>query len=108
MRLLRIIGTFLGIVADFLYAPVIRYYMREVAIRTPHFPGQRWWLPLLGEVVITGVTDYHVNYKVTAEEDGETYVCSRRDFGIHAKLQEDIEPNDNVINLSLIHNKERE
>lgn len=107
-RIMSFIGLFLNAIADFLYAPIIRYHMREVALKFPYLPGQVWLLPMLGEVKITMVTDDHITYKVIAEGEETTYFCKRREFAMYAKdLREFEEEKANkVIEFNLVHKKE--
>ena len=69
---------------DFLYSPLVRAYLREVAIRTPVLPGQIWNLPGIGEVKVTGVTDFHVSYRIEGDSFSDDYMCPRKDFVIHS------------------------
>jgi len=91
-------------VADFLYAPIMRYHMREVALKFPYFPGQVWFLPHLGEVKIVGVTDDHINYTVLDSADETNYFCKRRDFAVFAHDPNELKKN--VVSFNLIKNKE--
>lgn len=89
-RLLDVITTICHLVADFLYAPILRSHLREVALKQPYFPGQIWRLPNLGRVRIKGVTDFHVNYSLMEDEfDDEVYTVSRKDFLVFSRSLED-------------------
>ena len=49
-------------VFDVIVSPFIRSYLRQVALRTPIFPGQVWTLPMVGEVLIVGATEDTISY----------------------------------------------
>jgi len=67
--------------ADFLYAPLIRAHLREIAMKAPYFPGQIWYLPRLGRVRIKGTTEFHINYSLMDDESNDdVYTVSRKDF----------------------------
>ena len=86
--------------ADFLYAPLIRAHLREIAMKAPYFPGQIWYLPRLGRVRIKGVTDFHVNYSLMDDESNDdVYTVSRKDFLSFSRDAEDSnnEPKGTVI-----------
>ena len=110
-RLISVIEVILHLVADFLYAPILRAHLREVAMKIPFLPGQMWVLPRLGKVRIVGVTDYNVNYKlVDLEDDENTYTVSRKDFGLNCRgLEEssnDSQPSGKIIPLNFPRNNQ--
>ena len=104
MRIFSFVGLVLNALADFLYTPIVRVYLREAAMKFPHLPGQCWFLPMLGEVRITGVTDYHITYVVLSDEEERSYVCKRTDFARLAEIPQ--ETRDNVVEFNIIHGKE--
>jgi|688.fasta_scaffold331245_2 hypothetical protein len=78
-KLILVINTIASMIADFLYAPIIRAHLRNVSLKVPLFPGQFWFLPHLGQVKIMSVSDTHVSYQAI-DTDDDVYHCSRRDF----------------------------
>lgn len=104
MRIFAFFSLILSMLADFLYAPIVRAYMRETAMKFPHLPGQLWQLPMIGEVRITGVTDYHITYKITTDEEETSYSCKRTDFARLATSGQ--ESKDNVIKFNVHRGKE--
>jgi len=87
-KLIFVIRAIAGMIADFLYAPLIRAHLREIALKAPLFPGQVWFLPMLGRVRILTVSDTIVGYRAI-DADDELYHCSRRDFVILGKTELD-------------------
>jgi hypothetical protein len=83
MKLLRVVSKLLGLIADFMWAPIVRAHIREVSLRVPIFPGQAWELPMLGIVTVSSVTDFHVSYRILDDPD-EEHTSRRQDFAIHA------------------------
>ncbi len=75
-------------ILDFLYMPLVRAHIREMALRVPLFPGQLWYLPMLGTVRIKSATDYTVTYIVLDEDGDENYVTKRSEFFKFARPHE--------------------
>jgi len=66
---------------DVLFSPFVRAYIRQVAIKTPIFPGQVWNIPMIGEVLVVGITDETVSYFSV----DSVYSVSRSEFVKHCK-----------------------
>jgi len=101
-RILDSISVILNLIADFIYAPLFRAHLREVALKAPLFPGQIWLLPRLGRVRVIGVTDSSVNYELLdAHDDENLYTSTRKDFFINCRgTEEPVE--DNNMNGTII------
>lgn len=84
-RFLSIIELLFNYFADFLYAPLVRAHIREVALKAPLFPGQIWSLPNLGRIRIMSVSDTVVEYTLMNYDDDTFYICKRSDFFVHAR-----------------------
>ena len=104
MKLINVVSAMLSVIADFLWSPLIRAHIREVALRSPLFPGQFWTLPMLGLVQIKSVTDFHVTYTIESDSDEEEHTCRRSDFVIHAQVPVHDEPEHpgKVIQLNIL------
>ena len=87
-KLIFVISSIAGMIADFLYAPLIRAHLREIALKAPLFPGQVWYLPMLGRVRLVTVSDTFVGYRAM-DADDEMYHCSRKDFVVMGKTELD-------------------
>lgn len=84
-KFLEVINVLFSVLADLLYAPLVRAYLNEIAIKAPLFPGQLWILPGVGEVGILRTDIYSVTYTLLEGDDEEVYTCSRSDFVIHSR-----------------------
>ena len=58
----KVMLNILRAIFDVVASPFVRSYLRQVALRTPIFPGQVWFLPMIGDVLIVGATDETVSY----------------------------------------------
>ena len=106
-KLIFVINSILGLIADFLYAPLVRAHLREVALKAPLLPGQNWVLPHLGWVRVTTVGDHYVSYRVI-EGDDEILTCSRKDFVILCRSEQDSDSSGQVIPFKIYTNKDKE
>lgn len=84
-KFLEVINVLFSLLADLLYAPLVRAYLKEIAIKAPLFPGQLWTLPGVGKVGILRTNSYSVTYTLLEDDDEEIYTCSRSDFVIHSR-----------------------
>ena len=108
-RLIDTVTVLCHMVADFLYAPLIRAHLREVALKSPYFPGQVWCLPYLGRVRIKGVTDFHVDYSLIDDEtNDEVYTVSRKEFLVFSREVEDTSDEQNGTVIPFNFNRKRE
>jgi len=108
-KLFDVIAIVCHMLADFLYAPILRAHLREVALKAPYFPGQIWYLPRLGKVRVKGVTDFHVNYALLDDESSdEIYTVSRKDFLSFARDAEEPNNEQNGTIIPFNFNRKRE
>lgn len=84
-KFLEVINVLFNVLADLLYAPLVRAYLKEIAIKAPLFPGQLWILPGVGEVGILRTDIYSVTYTLLEDDNEEIYICSRSEFVIHSR-----------------------
>lgn len=93
-------------VLEFFYTPFVRAHIRLIALRTPIFPGQHWFLPMLGEVKISGVNESSITYTILAEECFEYYNVPRSEFVKFAKDPSEVLPDGKVVNFPKLVTKE--
>jgi len=103
-KFLTTINVLFNFLADLLYTPLVRAHLKEIAIKAPLFPGQRWTLPMIGIVRILRTDIYSVTYTLLeCDNDEEVYVCSRCEFVIHGRSVTDSpEENNEVPKLNII------
>jgi len=77
---LTYIKYFFSSLLEFMYMPLVRAHVREMALRAPLFPGQLWVLPMLGVVRIKSTSDYTVTYTALDDTFDESHVVKRSEF----------------------------
>ena len=110
-RLINVLEVIFNLIADFLYAPLFRAHLREVALKVSFLPGQTWLRPGLGRVRIMGATDYNLNYRLLdADEDDSMYTVSRKEFYLNCRSLEDStsdsQPSGKIIPLNFPRNNQ--
>jgi len=84
-KVFEYVSAFFNFFIDLFYRDPIERSIMNVVGQKPIFPGQRWLLPRIGEVVIESDDDDQVCYRVISLEpydefsDG-TYRTSRKNF----------------------------
>lgn len=96
---MRIIAILFSAIIEFFYTPFVRAHIRLIALRTPIFPGQRWFLPMLGEVKVTAISEASITYVILAEECFDYHVVPRSEFVKFARDPSEVSPAGKVVSF---------